>query len=127
MKYNKVAPWEGRLVWVGTPRSGTSRNGNDWKQVDFTLEYTDEDKVKHITFSLFGIEKVDKLLSIPHGTMLHVKWAPESRENGGRWWPSFSAYEVESAETAPAPTVSNPEIVPAEKQEEEGGDEDLPF
>lgn len=121
MKYNKVAPWEGRLVWVGTPRTGTSRNGNDWKQVDFTLEYADGDKQKNITFSLFGTERVDKLLAVPNGTLLHVKWVPESREYNGKWWPSFSAYETEVVEER----QTNAEK--AKPVQEENPDDDLPW
>lgn len=141
MKTNKVYPWEGRLVWVGTPRSGTSRNEKDWTSVDFVLEYTDDqDKQRHIMFNLFGGEKVDELFTKPIGTKLLVKWTPDARESNGRWWSQNSAYEVTSNEEA-KPSTELPQQAPAfqpntqtarpspkvEKVNPQEEDEDLPF
>ena len=75
MATNAVAPWEGALEWVGEPNEGKTQAGKEWKSVDFTLKYTDgQMNEKFITFSAFGVERVDKLLSLPIGTMLKVVW-----------------------------------------------------
>lgn len=129
MKTNKVAPWEGRLVWVGTPRTGKSRNGNDWTSVDFVIEYTDEQgKERHVMFNLFGNEKVNQLFTYPVGTKLRVKWSPEARESNGRWWSQNSAYEVEEVDekNEPAPKES-PAFKPNEQTAQEEPDGDFPF
>lgn len=85
---NAVSPFEGRLHWVGQVASGQSQNtGNPWKRVDFTIAYTDlQMQQRFITFSLSGVEKVDRLLSTPLGTVLRVTWKPVSNEYQGKWY-----------------------------------------
>ena len=95
MKTNSVSPWEGRLEWVGDPRTGTSRNGNEWKSVDFVLKYADpQGNEGHILFSTFGAEKVDKVLSAPIDTAMKVMWKPSAREFNGKWFGKFDAYDI---------------------------------
>ena len=95
MTTNAVAPWEGRLFWVGTPNGGQSRNGEEWKSVDFCLEYQDHQmQTQRIVFSIFGVEKVDRILSIPIGTDVRVSWTPDAREYNGKWLPKFSAFGI---------------------------------
>ena len=113
MKVNKVAPWEGKLVWVDNPRSGVSKKGTEWKSVDFTLKYKDDqNNVRHITFNTFGAERVDKILSAPIGTKLRVAWKPDSREYNGKWWQKLDAYDItvlDENKVADAPSVDNSE------------------
>ena len=95
MKTNKVSPWEGKLVWVDNPRSGMSKKGTEWKSVDFTLKYKDEqNNDRHITFNTFGLDRVEKILSAPSGSMIRVAWKPESREYNGKWWQKLDAYDI---------------------------------
>lgn len=124
MKTNKVAPWEGRLKWVGTPRTGKGRNGDPWSSVDFVLEYTDEGtgKERNIMFNLFGNEKVNELFTRPIGTKLRVKWKPEAREFNGKWWSQLSAYEVEALEGGNTASAR-----PSEPVDSEGEDDDFPL
>ena len=110
MKTNQVFPWEGRLVWVGTPRTGTGRNDKVWKSVDFTLEYdAEDDKTKNITFNVFGTEKVDMLEDTPIGSTVRVSWWPSSHEYNGKWYTKLEAFDIErigsgkESEPAPAP------------------------
>ena len=40
MNVNIVAPWQGKLKWVGKPVEGTSNTtGNPWKRVDFVISF----------------------------------------------------------------------------------------
>ena len=95
MKVNKVAPWEGELVWVDNPRTGKTKKGSDWKSVDFTLKFKDDQSnERHITFNTFGLERVNKVLSAPLGSKLRVAWKPESREYNGKWWQKLDAYDI---------------------------------
>jgi len=92
---NAVSPWMGRLLWVDSPRSGKSKKGNDWKSVDFALDYKDpQGNDCKILFSLFGAEKVDKILSAKIGDAVKVMWRPSAREYNGKWYAKFDAYEV---------------------------------
>lgn len=107
MLVNAVAPWEGALVWVGTPNGGFSQSGQEWKSVDFTLKYQDHQmQERFITFSVFGLDKVNKLLSTPIGTVIRVTWVPETREarqqdGSVKWWPKLSALNIATPQAQP--------------------------
>ena len=122
MKVNKVSPWEGELVWVDNPRSGKTKKGTDWKSVDFTLKFKDDQgNERHITFNTFGPERVDKVLSAPLGSKLRVAWKPESREYNGKWWQKLDAYDITVIE-ADKVDASN-----AENDSDAAEDGDLPW
>lgn len=96
MAVNAVAPWEGVLDWVGEPNEGEGKNGK-WKSVDFVLKYQDHQmNEKFITFSAFGVDKVDKLLAIPKGTAIKVVWWPDANhvERTGKWYPKNTAISI---------------------------------
>lgn len=81
MAINAVAAWEGTLEWVGEPNGGKTHQGNDWMSVEFTLKYQDSQmNDKEILFSAFGVDRVNKLMSIPKGTTLRVVWWPECNQ-----------------------------------------------
>ena len=115
MVVNAVAPWEGQLIWVGTPNGGFSQtNGQEWKSVDFALKYTDMRlQEKHIVFSAFGLDIVNRILSIPLGTQVRVMWSPDARssqqqDGSVKWYGKFSAFGVNpllqtAIQTAPQP------------------------
>ena len=102
MKINKVAPYEGDLVWLGDMHSGTSKQGKDWQSIDFTIRYSDGQRDKHITFNAFGADRVGMLMSLPIGTRLRVEWEPDSRESNGKWWSKNAAYEIKAVEELPS-------------------------
>ena len=107
MAENAVAPWRGQLEWVDEPLEGKTRNGTTWKRVNFALKYQDhqlQDKV--MVFSVFGADRVDKLLDTPIGTELKVVWVPEANQGrDGKYYSTNSAIsisrekKVESAST----------------------------
>lgn len=107
MVVNAVAPWEGQLVWVGTPNGGFSQQtGQEWKSVDFALKYTDlRLQEKHIVFSAFGLDIVNRILSTPLGSTVRVTWSPNARQGqDGRWFGKFEAFGVTAVQQAqPAP------------------------
>lgn len=140
MATNAVAPWVGELDWVGEPNSGKTQNGKEWKSVDFTLKYQDSQmNEKFIVFSAFGVDKVDKLLSLPAGTTLKVAWWPEANfaRNNGKWYPKLSAISINvvtgqqpKTEKVAAPNFPpNPvqQYQPAQPTHNDEGDSDLPF
>lgn len=99
MLVNAVAPFEGELHWVGTPREGNSQTtGEPRKMVDFTVKYQNSQmQEQFITFSLSGVDRVNRLLTLPIGQKIRVNWLPEARPytdpNTGvsRWFPSMKA------------------------------------
>ena len=87
MVVNAIAPWEGRLVWVGTPNGGFSQNGEEWKSVEFVLAYTDgKMQERHIHLNAFGLDKVNKILSVQLGTTIRVVFQPSARQYNDKWY-----------------------------------------
>lgn len=112
MVTNSVSPYEGALVWVGQPSSGISQTtGQTWKVVDFVLKYTDgQMQERFIALNASGVERVDKLLSLPLGTILRVDFqitARKSEYNGQeKWWGTLSVFRItpvpqQQAQTGP--------------------------
>ena len=109
MATNAVAPWEGTLEWVGEPNSGKTRTGNEWKSVNFALKYQDHQmNEKFIVFEAFGVDRVDKLLSLPKGTPLKVGWWPEANQSrDGRYFPKNSAISIGLVKAEPKAADTN--------------------
>ena len=116
MVVNAIAPWEGKLVWVGTPNGGFSQNGEEWKSVDFVLSYTDGKlQERNIYLNAFGTDKVNKLLSLPLGTLLRVVFQPTAREYNDKWFgknEAFGITVIQQQQTAPAPQPQFPQYPP---------------
>lgn len=84
---NTVSTVAGTLSWVGTPKSGKNKNGNEWKSVIFTVSYDDEQGVhRRIALNAFGEDKVDKVLSTPLHSGVKVMWRPDCHEYQGNWY-----------------------------------------
>lgn len=100
MAINAVAPWEGELVWLGEVNKGKTSTGQEWKSVDFTLRYEDQQmNEKFMTFSVFGVGKVNQLLGYKEGTRLKVLWWPESNQaKNGKYYPKNSVISIYLAE-----------------------------
>ena len=109
MVVNAVAPWEGQLLWVGTPNGGVSQNGQEWKSVEFTLKYQDMRlQEKHIVFNAFGADIVNLILSTPLGTNVRVTWSPDARQGqDGRWWGKLQVFGFTAVQ--PTTTATQPQ------------------
>ena len=117
MVVNAIAPWEGRLTWVGTPNGGQSQNGEEWKSVEFVLAYTDSKlQERHIHLNAFGADRVNKILSCPIGTTLRVTFQPTAREYNGKWYGKNEVFGITfpqpqqqtQAQPAPQPAPQYP-------------------
>jgi len=131
MKPNKVAPWEGRLEWVGEPRTGKTKKGNDWTSVDFVLKYTDEqDYERHVMFNVFGDEKVNTIIACEIGTKIRVDWRPDAREYNGRWFGKNEVYGITVIEDEEKKGTELPPQAPSyvpQNTEDSVSDGDLPW
>lgn len=86
-KINSVSPFVGSLSWVGTPKSGKNKNGNEWKSVMFTVSYKDDQGGnRRAAFNAFGEDKVDKVLNAPLYSEVKVWWRPDCHEYQGQWY-----------------------------------------
>lgn len=110
MVVNAIAPWEGKLVWVGTPNGGFTQSGEEWKSVDFVLSYIDGKlQERNICLNAFGVDKVNRLLSTPIGTTLRVTFQPTAREYNEKWYGKNEAFGI----TVLQPQVGAPTHAPA--------------
>lgn len=110
MVVNAIAPWEGRLVWVGTPNGGQSQNGEEWKSVEFVLSYTDGKlQERNICLNAFGVDKVNRILSTPLGTNLRVTFQPTARQYNDKWFGKNEVFGISVIQQpAPAPAPQYP-------------------
>lgn len=74
----------GKFVQSLPTVEGESQRGH-WIRGGFVIEYGDEYPRK-AAFSTFGEDKVKMSENIPAGTMVQVKFMPESREYEGKWY-----------------------------------------
>lgn len=106
MVVNAIAPWEGKLIWVGTPNGGFNQNGEEWKSVEFAISYTDGKlQERQILFSAFGIEKVNRITNMPLGTLLRVTFQPTARQYNEKWYGKNEVFGISviQQQAQPAP------------------------
>ena len=114
MVVNAIAPWEGKIAWVGTPSGGVSQQtGEEWKSVEFVLAYTDSKlQERHIHLSAFGVDKVNRILSVPLGTTVRVTFSPTAREYNGKWYGKNEVYGITIQPQAQAQPQPAPQPAP---------------
>lgn len=82
----------GKVSKVLEMKSGQSRNGKEWRNQDFVVEFMDGEYSKSVCFTVKG----DSLDHIPdEGDEVKVSFTPESREYNGRWYTSLTAWKIE--------------------------------
>jgi hypothetical protein len=75
-------------------QSGTSKQGNEWKKLGFSVETTG-DYPKKVYFTVFGGEKVDNFMEYNKvGQNVEVSFNVESREYNSRWYTDLNAWKV---------------------------------
>ncbi len=82
----------GKFIQNLPTTSGESQRGA-WVRGGFVIEYGDEYPRK-CAFTTFGEDKVAQHASIPSGTPVQVKFAPESREFNEKWYTDLRAISV---------------------------------
>lgn len=92
----------GKVVAVLELTSGTGKNGNEWKKIDFVIETADEKFPKKVCFTLFG----DKVNTCPMiEAMVTVSFDINAHEYNGKWFNSINAWKVDPASPATNATV----------------------
>lgn len=109
----------GKIIQLLPTQEGDSQRGH-WMRGGFVVEYGEEYPRK-VAFTLFGEEKVNIVRSIPVGTMVTVKYIPESREFNEKWYTDLQAFSVSllyaqapqsTLAPAPAPAPAWPSAAP---------------
>lgn len=121
----------GKIIAILQPRSGTSKNGNEWKVQEYVIENHDQYPRK-MCFDVFGADKIEQF-NIQMGEELTVSFDIDARQWQDRWFNSIRAWKVErvgtTAAAAPAPGMPTPPPTPTAAPEFLSGDstDDLPF
>ena len=103
MVVNAIAPWEGKLVWVGTPNGGFTQSGEEWRSVDFVISYTDgKMQERNICLNAFGKDKVDKIMATPLGTTIRVVFQPTARQYNDKWYGKNEVFGITVQQAQPA-------------------------
>ena len=119
----------GKIIAILQPKSGVSRNGNEWKSQEYVIENHDQYPRK-MCFDVFGDEKI-KQFNIQMGEELTVSFDIDARQWQDRWFNSIRAWKVERVNAASpieqAAPLPAPEQNPAPSFTAEDSTDDLPF
>lgn len=121
----------GKVIAVLPPKSGTSRNGNEWMVQEYVIE-THDQYPRRMCFDVFGADKIQQF-NIQVGEELNVSFDIDAREWQGRWFNSIRAWKVDrvgaaqpAAPEAPFPPVGMAPAAPVDFAATDEKD-DLPF
>lgn len=94
----------GKVSKVLEIKSGKSRNGKEWRNQDFVVDFMDGEYSKSACFTAMG----KSLEHIPNeGDEVKVSFTPESREYNGRWYTSLTAWKINLMNPASKPQTSS--------------------
>lgn len=101
----------GKIIQLLPTQEGASQRGH-WMRGGFVVEYGEEYPAR-VAFTLFGEEKVNIVRNIPVGTMVTVKYNPESREFNEKWYTDLRAISITPMVSGAVPTAAAPMAAPA--------------
>lgn len=103
----------GKVSKVLEMKSGQTRNGKEWRNQDFVVDFMDGDYLKSACFTAMG----KSLDHVPdEGDEVKVSFTPESREYNGRWYTSLTAWKIQFLSQRESSknqtTTNNPDQLP---------------
>ena len=111
--------------------TGTSKDGNDWKKVEFILSNNEgyQGKEQIFCFQIFGADKVDKFLEYnKEGNEVDVKFNVKTNQHNGRYYTNLDAYGVYGVQGQGTPKPVDPsQPFPSQPQPTDIPEDDLPF
>ena len=132
---------QGKVIAALPERSGVSARG-EWKSQEFVIEYQEGQYPRHLVFTVFGADRLQRF-TIQIGQTVLVAFDIDAHEWNGRWFTDVRAFDVRLvdpnaaapvAQAAPilnniAPAVEANPAAPFPPQQESAGEsaDDLPF
>jgi hypothetical protein len=108
---------KGKIEKIMEVQSGTSKEGKEWKKLQFTLR-TEAEYNNLYCFDVFGAEKVDKFTTYNKaGNLVDVSFNVKTNEWKDKFYTSLDAWKVFKADSE---QTEDPE-------EETSSEDDLPF
>ena len=130
---------QGKVIAALPERSGVSARG-EWKSQEFVIEYQEGQYPRHLVFTVFGADRLQRF-NIQIGQTVLVAFDVDAHEWNGRWFTDIRAFDVRQVDPNAAPVAqstpvmqsvpvaeANPEA-PFPPQQEAAGEatDDLPF
>ena len=123
----------GRIKQVLPERSGTSqRTNNEWVALPFIFEYFENENDRYADTVLLETFDTNIQPHIKEGLEVRIGFGHRTREYEGKVYNELRMYKIESikkqqqaSEQSPAPQPQAQNPFPPQNQE--GGDDDLPF
>lgn len=113
---------KGKIIEILDLKSGTSRNGNEWRSQEYVIETLGQFP-KRCVFTVFGSDKIDNF-ALMKGEVVTVKLDIDAREYNGRWYNDIKAWAVER-DARPSQPQGNQAYYPNKQTVHE--ESDLPF
>ena len=130
---------QGKVIAALPERSGVSARG-EWKSQEFVIEYQEGQYPRHLVFTVFGADRLQRF-NIQIGQTVLVAFDVDAHEWNGRWFTDIRAFDVRLVDPNAAPVAqsapvmqsvpvaeANPEA-PFPPQQEAAGEsaDELPF
>jgi hypothetical protein len=130
---------QGKVIAALPERSGVSARG-EWKSQEFVIEYQEGQYPRHLVFTVFGADRLQRF-NIQVGQTVLVAFDVDAHEWNGRWFTDIRAFDVRQVDPNAAPVAqstpvmqsvpvaeANPEA-PFPPQQEAAGEsaDELPF
>ena len=130
---------QGKVIAALPERSGVSARG-EWKSQEFVIEYQEGQYPRHLVFTVFGADRLQRF-NIQIGHTVLVAFDVDAHEWNGRWFTDIRAFDVRQVDPNAAPVAqstpvmqnvpvaeANPEA-PFPPQQETAGEsaDELPF
>ena len=111
-----------------TPKTGVTKDGKEWKSIDFVVSQDTENNGKTYTkkcvINIFGAEKVDKFLTeFAVGDAVDVMANIDAQEYQGKFYNKIQAWKVTNQNAVPRTNISTANSSIPQKVVSE----DLPF
>lgn len=134
---------QGKVIAALPERSGVSARG-EWKSQEFVIEYQEGQYPRHLVFTVFGADRLQRF-NIQIGQTVLVAFDIDAHEWNGRWFTDVRAFDVRLVDpnavaaqapiqqnvvaSSAAPAVDANPAAPFPPQQEAAGEsaDDLPF
>jgi hypothetical protein len=96
---------QGKVIAALPERSGVSARG-EWKSQEFVIEYQEGQYPRHMAFSVFGADRLQRY-NIQVGQTVLVAFDIDAREWNGRWFTDIRAFDVRQVDPNAAPIAQS--------------------
>ena len=101
---------QGKVIAALPERSGVSARG-EWKSQEFVIEYQEGQYPRHLVFTVFGADRLQRF-NIQIGQTVLVAFDIDAHEWNGRWFSDIRAFDVRQVDPAQYGAAPIPQAAP---------------